>query len=701
MSAKIHIPRDSPFSIHNIPFGVISTQDNKSPRCAAAIGDYAIDLAKLAETSRLDHLNLGPSVQELFSKAYLNDFAALPQATRQAFRESLIKHITDDDIPEQCLVDLDEVTMHLPMRIGGYSDFYCSLEHVQNCSETMSAGASIPENWFYAPSVYNSRVSSVIPSGHPVRRPHGVYYGNDGKATYSPSQQIDYELEMGLFVSKPVPYGSVMDINNAEEHIFGFVLLNDWSARDLQVFEMKPLGPFHGKDALKPFQSAPKWEQKPPPFDHLRWTGHYGTYDIKLEVELKRNGECFSLGSTNLRYLYWTPFQQLAHHASAMCGLETGDLIGTGTISGDATDSKGLKLELGCLYEATKAGTKEAEFPNGFKINSGSWKYCRAETCRAHTSNRPLTALYLGSLIAEAEFLPGVVNIVPGFGQEAGSALTSHLDVKKISFTGSTPVGKSIIRVLADTNVNKVTLELGGKSPAIVFDDADLDKTVEWLNEGMFYNMGYVQPVTSLLYKFADLQKAKLLCKQPHYVQEGTYEAFVSKSVARAKKNTIGDPLKTDTFLEPQIDGRQRSKIMGMVEKAKSQGATCATGGTSPGGWFIEPTIFRDVIQSMEIMQEEVFGPVIAVDSFKHVDDALARAHDSCYGLASAVFTADIKIGIRVAKELQAGSVWVNCYNQITHALPFGGYRQSGNGKDLGSEALDEFLQTKTVRVML
>ncbi|KAM0436305.1 hypothetical protein ACHAQK_007879 [Fusarium lateritium] len=232
----------------------------------------------------------------------------------------------------------------------------------------MAAGAIIPENWFYAPSVYNSRVSSVIPSGQPVRRPYGVYYGKDGKPTYGPSRELDYELEMGLFVSKPIPYGSTMDIGAVEDHIFGFVLLNDWSSRDLQVFEMKPLGPFHGKDALQAFQCPPKREQDPPPFDHLRWAGNNGTFDVKLEVELKRDGESTSLGTSNLRYLYWTPFQQLAHHASAMCGMQTGDLIGTGTISGDATNDKGVKLELGCLYEATKAGTKEAEFANGFRI---------------------------------------------------------------------------------------------------------------------------------------------------------------------------------------------------------------------------------------------------------------------------------------------------------------------------------------------
>ncbi|KAF5529622.1 fumarylacetoacetate hydrolase [Fusarium mexicanum] len=417
MCANIRIPKDSPFSIHNIPFGVISTPDNKSPRCAAAIGNHAIDLAKLAESSRLDHLDLGPFARDLFSKPYLNDFAALPRISRQALRESLINDITHGRIPEQCLVDLDNVVMHLPMQIQGFSDFYCSLEHVQNCSETMVAGASIPENWFYAPSVYNSRVSSVIASGRPVRRPYGVYYGDDGKPTYGASREIDYELEMGFFVSKPVSYGSVMNISDVEEHIFGFVLLNDWSSRDLQTFEMKPLGPFHGKgfgtsispwivtlEALKPFQCAPKWEQKPPPFDHLRWTNHHGTYDIKLEVELNRNGESFSLGTSNLRYLYWTPFQQLAHHASAMCGLQTGDLIGTGTISGDTTDSEGRKLELGCLYEATKAGTKEAEFSNGFQI-----KYLHdgdEVVLRGHCGNKDCDGVFLGFGECRAILLP-------------------------------------------------------------------------------------------------------------------------------------------------------------------------------------------------------------------------------------------------------------------------------------------------------
>ena len=179
-------------------------------------------------------------------------------------RNTIIQDVLDSQIEEECLIPLDQVTMHLPMHIGGYSDFYCSLEHCQNvrnsyfstemtsnllqfqCSP-MAVGATIPKNWFYAPSVYNSRVSSIIPSPHPVRRPWGVYLKDGDTPTYGASQEVDYELEMGYFVSKPVKFGSELDIAEADEHIFGFVLLNDWSSRDIQVFEMKPLGPFHGK----------------------------------------------------------------------------------------------------------------------------------------------------------------------------------------------------------------------------------------------------------------------------------------------------------------------------------------------------------------------------------------------------------------------------------------------------------------------
>ncbi|KAH7304248.1 hypothetical protein B0I35DRAFT_454762 [Stachybotrys elegans] len=371
---------DSRFTIDNIPFGVISTKQDPTPRCAAAIGDFAIDLAKFAGDSRLDSIIGQNAATDIFSKPCLNSFAALERETRRAVRAALQLDIQDELIPPHCLVKLADVTMHLPFSIGGYSDFYCSLEHVQNCSP-LAGVANIPESWFYAPSVYNGRVSSVVPSATPIRRPRGVYHGPDGKPVYGPSRALDFELEMGVFVSKPIDFASVLDIRDVEEHVFGFVLLNDWSARDLQVFEMKPLGPFHGKgfgtsispwvvtmEALDPFKCSPKTKQNPAPFDHLKWPGPAGTFDINLEVELIRAGKVVKICSSNLRYLYWTPYQQLAHHASAGCGLSTGDLIGTGTISGDNVAEDGRKTELGCLFEATVGGTKEAELSDGTRM---------------------------------------------------------------------------------------------------------------------------------------------------------------------------------------------------------------------------------------------------------------------------------------------------------------------------------------------
>lgn len=203
-------------------------------------------------------------------------------------------------------------------------------------------------------------------------------------------------------------------------------------------------------------------------------------------------------------------------------------------------------------------------------------------------------------------------------------------------------------------------------------------------------------------YKLTSLFRRQNCCASSRvYVQESIYEDFLKRFAARARRNKSGDPFDNNTFLGPQIDGNQHSKIMGMIQRAKSDGVGVVTGGTSPDGWFIEPTIFRDVKSSVEIMQQEVFGPVVAVAPFKDINDVLEKAHDTIYGLAAAVFTSDIKRGIRLSKMLQAGSVWVNNYNMISHALPFGGYGQSGNGKDLGSEGIKGYTQLKTVRFSL
>ncbi|KAF2651878.1 putative fumarylacetoacetate hydrolase [Lophiostoma macrostomum CBS 122681] len=370
MPPKIKISPNSPFTIENIPFGVIKNPKNPNARCASAIGDYALDLVAYTRASHLKGVDGRISFEDVFNQATLNSFAALPISIRKAVREQIQHDIREGLVEEQCLIPLQDVTMLLPMHIGGYSDFYCSLEHVRNCSP-MTANV-VPQNWFHAPCVYNGRASSVVCSPQPIKRPKGVFYDPDtDEPTYGASRRMDYELEMGYFVSRPVPYGETMDVADAEEHIFGFVLLNDWSARDIQAFEMKPLGPFHGKgfgtsispwvitmEALEPFRCPTKLKQDPAPFKHLHWKDEKkATFDVKLSVTMIRKEKPYKMATSNLRYLYWTPFQQLAHHASAMCGMGTGDLLGTGTISGD--------YELGCLFEATEASTKNVSLPDG------------------------------------------------------------------------------------------------------------------------------------------------------------------------------------------------------------------------------------------------------------------------------------------------------------------------------------------------
>ena len=387
MGVNIDIPPGSPFTIDNIPFGVIktSTGPKQTPRIATAIGDYAIDLAAYASETKLKGLSLDyDAFADALQQPTLNSFAALPRPMRREFRERLQKDINASSMPSSALIPLKDAEMCLPFAIGGFSDYYCSIEHVRNCQPMIPDSSRIPKNWFHSPSVYNSRTSSVVPSGTPIRRPNGIFYrplhAADTTPTYGPSECLDFELEMGYFVSTPIAHGETMPIADAREHIFGFVLLNDWSSRDLQMFEMKPLGPFHSKgfatsisswvvtmEALEAFSTAPKTKQDPPPFEHLAWKGdgNDGALDVKLSVTLWRKGKKYELATSNLRYLYWTPYQQLAHHASAGCGMRTGDLIGTGTVSGDGRDAKGEKTELGCLFEVTEAGTKSRELEGG------------------------------------------------------------------------------------------------------------------------------------------------------------------------------------------------------------------------------------------------------------------------------------------------------------------------------------------------
>lgn len=298
----------------------------------------------------------------------------------------------------------------------------------------------------------------------------------------------------------------------------------------------------------------------------------------------------------------------------------------------------------------------------------------------------PLSALVFATLVKEAGFPPGVLNIVSGFGKVAGAALSSHMDVDKIAFTGSTLVGRTIMKAAASSNLKKVTLELGGKSPNVVFNDADIEAAISWVNFGIYYNHGQCCCAGSRI-----------------YVQDGIYDKFVEAFKKRANENKVGDPFAEDTFQGPQVSQLQYDRIMGYIEEGKKEGATVETGGGRHGskGYFIQPTIFSNVKPEMKIMQEEIFGPVCAIAKFHSEEDVIKMGNDSTYGLAAAVHTTDLNTAIRVSNALRAGTVWVNCYNQLHHAVPFGGYKTSGIGRELGEAALANYTQNKSVAIRL
>ena len=294
----------------------------------------------------------------------------------------------------------------------------------------------------------------------------------------------------------------------------------------------------------------------------------------------------------------------------------------------------------------------------------------------------PLSALRIGELILEAGFPAGVVNILPGFGPTAGAAIARHMDVDKVAFTGSTEVGHLIMEAAAKSNLKPVTLELGGKSPNIIFEDVDLDEAVEGAHMGLFANQGQSCCAGSRV-----------------FVEETIYQQFVEKSIARAKKRIVGDPFDSRTELGPLVDQSQFDKVMGYIESGRGEGATLACGGDRIGnrGYFIQPTVFSDVQDEMTIAREEIFGPVMSVISFKGVDEAIARANRTNYGLAAAVWTRDIKKALAVSGAVRAGTVWVNCYNIMDTRAPFGGFKQSGIGRELGEYGLQQYTQIKSV----
>lgn len=329
--------------------------------------------------------------------------------------------------------------------------------------------------------------------------------------------------------------------------------------------------------------------------------------------------------------------------------------------------------------------------PWNFPLLMWAWKIGPAVACGntvvlKTAEQTPLSALVAADLIKEAGFPPGVINIISGFGKVAGAAISSHMDIDKVAFTGSTVVGRQVMKAAAGSNLKKVTLELGGKSPNIVFNDADIENAISWVNFGIFFNHGQCCCAGSRV-----------------YVQSGIYDKFIQRFKERASANKVGDPFHAETFQGPQVSQLQYDRIMGYIEEGKKAGATVVTGGERHGdkGYFIQPTIFSDVTEDMKIMQEEIFGPVCSIAKFETEEEIVKIGNNTSYGLASAVHTKDLNTAIRVANSLRAGTVWVNQYNMLHHQIPFGGYKESGIGRELGEAALANYTQTKSVSIRL
>merc|ERR1711970_784570 len=368
----VTVPTDSHFPIQNLPYGVFSTVSEPGPRIGVAIGNHVLDLAKIS------HLFTGPLLahhQDVFTATTLNSLMGLTKehwAEARATIASLLRAdnptIRDDDnLRNIALVSQDQVKMHLPASIGDYTDFYSSLDHATNVG-IMFRGKenALMPNWKYIPVGYHGRASSVVVSGTDIRRPNGQTKPVDTEPPkFGPCKLMDFELEMAFFVGGPaVPLGQTIRMAEAEEHIFGMVLMNDWSARDIQKWEYVPLGPFLGKnlgtsisawvvpmEALKPFK-VDNYKQDPRPFPYLQHNDQY-TYDIDLTVKIKpENGPPTTVSRSNFRYMYWTMKQQLVHHSITGCNMNPGDLLASGTISGPDPSSFGSMLEI--CWKGTK-----------------------------------------------------------------------------------------------------------------------------------------------------------------------------------------------------------------------------------------------------------------------------------------------------------------------------------------------------------
>ncbi len=344
-----------------------------------------------------------------------------------------------------------------------------------------------------------------------------------------------------------------------------------------------------------------------------------------------------------------------------------------------------------CYTRREPVGVCGQIIPWNFPMLMATWKWGPAlatgnTVILKPAEQTPLTALRLGELALEAGFPEGVINIINGFGETAGDALVKHKDVDKIAFTGHYETARIIMRNAADT-LKRITFELGGKSPNVVFADADIDQAVNGAMAGIFFNQGEVCCAGSRL-----------------FVEQGVHDEFVEKFARKAEQRKLGDPFDPATEQGAQVSKEQFDKVLSYIDIGKNQDkARCVTGGERHGdrGWFIKPTIFTGVKNSMRIAQEEIFGPVVTVLPFRDMRDVAREANDTIYGLAAAVWTRDITKAHALADSIRAGTVWVNCYNTFDPAAPFGGYKFSGQGRECGKDALNNYTEVKTVWINL
>ncbi|KAJ1978695.1 hypothetical protein H4R33_005913 [Dimargaris cristalligena] len=410
LQSFVPVSPDSHFPLQNLPFGIFSTDSNPQPRVGVAIGDQILDLLVIAQAGLLDsHVSALTHPADVFGQSTLNAFMALGRPVWRATRtrlQTLLSNVSNElqgrpaAFLAKALVPQRTARMHLPARIGDYTDFYASREHATNVG-IMFRGKdnALMPNWLHLPVGYHGRASSIVVSGTPLTRPNGQRAAatKGEPPVFGPSTRLDFELEMAFLVGTPNRLGQPVPIDQAEDHIFGVVLMNDWSARDIQSWEYVPLGPFLGKsfgttispwvvtlDALAPFRAPLPAQDEPRPLPYLRGT-HDGNYDVQLNVSMKAadQADYHSICHSNLKYLYWSFAQQLAHHTVNGCNLNPGDLCGTGTISGPTEDSYGSLLELswaGQKEVALGPDTKRKFIQDGDSVLMTG--YCQADGYR-------------------------------------------------------------------------------------------------------------------------------------------------------------------------------------------------------------------------------------------------------------------------------------------------------------------------------